>query len=84
VVDPAGCVVQDCGTGDMVQMTRTDQIIEVLVAGGAGYGDPRQRVREAVQRDVRLGLVTPEAAQRDYGLEDQTVCGHVIGPAARG
>jgi 5-oxoprolinase (ATP-hydrolysing)/N-methylhydantoinase A len=82
VVDSAGSVVQDCGTGDMVQMTRTDQIIEVLVAGGAGYGDPRQRARETVRRDVRLGLVTPEAARRDYGLEDEKAARRVVTPAA--
>jgi 5-oxoprolinase (ATP-hydrolysing)/N-methylhydantoinase A len=71
VVDSSGRVLQDCGTGEMVQMTCTDQIVEVLVAGGAGYGDPRERARDAVRRDVLLGLVTAEAARRDYGLEDE-------------
>jgi N-methylhydantoinase B len=34
--------------------------------GGAGFGDPRERSRELVERDVRMGLVSPEAAERDY------------------
>jgi N-methylhydantoinase B len=34
--------------------------------GGAGYGDPRERSSELVERDVRMGLVSPEAATRDY------------------
>jgi N-methylhydantoinase B len=35
--------------------------------GGGGWGDPMQRPREAVARDIRLGFVTPESAQLDYG-----------------
>jgi N-methylhydantoinase B len=33
---------------------------------GGGFGDPATRDPERVMRDVRLGYVTPEAAQRDY------------------
>ena len=36
-------------------------------AGGGGWGDPRQRDRRALEDDIRSGLVTPEAARRDYG-----------------
>lgn len=39
-----------------------------LEAGGGGYGDPRHRDRAAVRADVDQGLVTPEAAAREYGL----------------
>ncbi|MCP4427579.1 MAG: hydantoinase B/oxoprolinase family protein [Chloroflexi bacterium] len=37
-------------------------------AGGGGYGDPRERDREAVLRDVRDGKVSEASAQRDYGV----------------
>jgi N-methylhydantoinase B len=36
--------------------------------GGGGYGDPRQRDPERVLTDVREGLVSAEAAARDYGV----------------
>ncbi len=36
--------------------------------GGGGYGDPREREPERVAADVRRGLVSPEAAARDYGV----------------
>jgi N-methylhydantoinase B len=36
-------------------------------AGGGGWGDPRQRDRRALEDDIRSGLVSPEAARRDYG-----------------
>ena len=35
-------------------------------AGGAGYGDPRERDVEAVERDVRRGYVSIGAAREDY------------------
>jgi N-methylhydantoinase B len=37
-------------------------------AGGAGYGDPRERRPDAVLQDVLDGYVSPEAARDDYGL----------------
>ena len=44
---------------------------DVLVnntGGGGGYGDPFDREPERVQRDVRNGFVTVEAAAREYGV----------------
>jgi N-methylhydantoinase B len=38
--------------------------------GGGGFGDPAERPREAVQRDLACGYITPEAAKRDYGLPE--------------
>jgi len=38
--------------------------------GGAGYGDPRDRDPALVERDVREGRVTPEAAARFYTPRD--------------
>ena len=43
--------------------------IEMLMPGGAGFGDVGERERELVVRDVELGYVSPEGAARDYGVE---------------
>jgi len=40
----------------------------IAMPGGGGLGDPRKRDAGAVAKDVRLGLVSPEAARRDYGV----------------
>jgi N-methylhydantoinase B len=40
-------------------------------AGGGGWGNPRQRPREAIAADVAAGYVSAAAAMRDYGYEDQ-------------
>ena len=44
----------------------------VETAGGGGYGDPSKRNREAVERDVRNGKVSSEAARRIYGASGET------------
>jgi 5-oxoprolinase (ATP-hydrolysing) len=69
VLDPDGNVVHDCGTGELVTLTRTDRIVEVQLAGGAGFGDPRARPAALVERDVAEGIVSRQAAERDYGLQ---------------
>ena len=41
-----------------------------VCAGGAGYGEPLARPAEEVLRDVVLGFVTIEAAEREYARRD--------------
>ncbi|MDE0941265.1 MAG: hydantoinase B/oxoprolinase family protein [Alphaproteobacteria bacterium] len=40
----------------------------IEMPGGGGFGDPFAREPDDVARDVRLGLVSAEAAARDYGV----------------
>ena len=70
VRDLAGTVVQDCGTGELVSINRVDRVVEVQLAGGSGYGDPRQRARRDVDRDVDNGYVTSDAATKAYGGQE--------------
>ena len=44
------------------------QVVHLNPPGGGGFGDPFQRDTELVRRDVVAGYVSPEAAQRDYGV----------------
>ena len=37
--------------------------------GGGGYGDPRDRDRQAIVDDVLDGLISAEDAKRDYGID---------------
>jgi N-methylhydantoinase B len=46
---------------------QSGDILSICAAGGGGFGDPQQRHPEAIQRDLEAGLVSPAAAQRDYG-----------------
>jgi N-methylhydantoinase B len=47
---------------------RRGQRVRLETPGGGGFGDPKTREPARVARDVRLGLVSREAARRDYGV----------------
>jgi N-methylhydantoinase B len=44
-------------------------VVIMDAAGGGGYGDPAQRDRDQLLRDVRDGKVSRESALNDYGVE---------------
>ena len=67
VTDLAGRVLHDCGTGELVTLTTTDQIVDVQLAGGAGFGDPTMRDRQFVADDVADDYVSPDRAATLYG-----------------
>jgi len=55
--DPSGLTL--CKPGDTVSF---------YSAGGGGYGDPRERDPESVERDVAMGYVSAERAREDYAV----------------
>jgi 5-oxoprolinase (ATP-hydrolysing)/N-methylhydantoinase A len=59
---------RDLGTGELVTLKRGDEVVSLHLAGGAGYGDPRQRSFDAIDRDLAQGYVTAEGAARDYAV----------------
>ena len=44
----------------------SSDVVEVIASGGGGFGDPHQRPAEVVARDVREGVVSPDAARDVY------------------
>ncbi|HEY1243330.1 MAG TPA: hydantoinase B/oxoprolinase family protein [Hyphomicrobiaceae bacterium] len=48
-------------------MLRRGDIVRLETSGGGGFGGPRTRARELIERDIRQGYVTPEAAGAVYG-----------------
>lgn len=65
---PDGTLLRDCGAGELVTLTRTDEVAEIVFAGGAGHGDPGARDEAALAADVRDGRVTATAAREAYGI----------------
>lgn len=55
------------------RLLKAGDIIRFERSGGAGFGDPLTRAREAVLDDVRNGYISPEAATQIYGLNDPPV-----------
>ncbi len=58
-------------SGDPYGLTRLrpGDVVILDAAGGGGYGNPAERERDLLIRDVRDGNVSPESAARDYGAE---------------
>ena len=43
-------------------------IISIRTSGGGGWGNTREREREAVQQDIELGKISHQAAEEIYGF----------------
>ncbi|WP_251975900.1 hydantoinase B/oxoprolinase family protein [Salinicola avicenniae] len=63
----AGEAPRSLGKIDMLAVAENDEIA-LYTPGGGGWGHPFDREPEAVLADVRRGLVSRDAARRDYGV----------------
>ena len=54
--------------GTNIQFNVGDRVA-FFTAGGGGYGDPRERDPEMLRNDVTMGVVSADAAARDYGID---------------
>jgi N-methylhydantoinase B len=50
------------------ELADPDVRITLETAGGGGFGPPTEREPSKVLADVRSGLVSPHAAEEDYGV----------------
>jgi N-methylhydantoinase B len=60
------------GTAETVYKAKSHKLqagdlVCMEVGGGGGYGPPSERAPLLLERDLRRGYVTPEAARREYG-----------------
>ncbi|MBN9675469.1 hydantoinase B/oxoprolinase family protein [Salipiger bermudensis] len=67
VVNPGTPDERRMGSKDTAILQPGD-VLEVRSAGGGGRGNPAEREPWRVARDVARGYVSPEAAERDYGV----------------
>ncbi|WP_417433043.1 hydantoinase B/oxoprolinase family protein [Hoeflea sp.] len=57
--------------GDVEFLVQGDTVTHIS-PGGGGYGDPAERTRAQILADIDAGLISRDAARRDYGFEDDT------------
>ncbi|MGB2166629.1 MAG: hydantoinase B/oxoprolinase family protein, partial [Candidatus Puniceispirillales bacterium] len=50
------------------QSVTTGSTVHLAFAGGGGFGNPLERDRALVRRDLRCGYITAQAAMTDYGI----------------
>ena len=49
-----------------------DDVIQVMTATGAGWGDPMLRSLDLVKEDLKNGYITEEQANKYYGMDKRT------------
>ncbi|MEM8811437.1 MAG: hydantoinase B/oxoprolinase family protein [Pseudomonadota bacterium] len=47
--------------------------VTLAFPGGGGLGEPSDRDRDLVKRDLALGYISPDVAKKDYGLTDAEI-----------
>ncbi len=57
-----------CTTKDLVERVPKGTTYHQQAGGGGGYGDPFLRPAHKTAEEVRNGIISPEAAERDYGV----------------
>jgi len=54
---------------DIVEGIPEGTIYTQIAGGGGGYGNPKDRDREAIKQDLRNQVIDKEQALNEYGLD---------------
>lgn len=82
----ATTISQDDGApmrGKGKQFVAHGRRVMLAFPGGAGYGDPKERDRELIKRDLARGYISKETAKSEYGLNDADI-NHVLDAVKKG
>lgn len=69
-------IAQDDGGkmyGKGKQLVTHGRKVMMAFPGGGGYGDPAERPRESVMRDLARGYISAQTAAQDYGLSNADI-----------
>jgi len=55
---------------DLITGVPKGTVYHQVASGGGGYGDPKKRDRKVLAEEVRNGVISKEAAMRDYGYSE--------------
>lgn len=67
IVNRGRATEREIGKIDVVHLDRGDTLT-ILTPGGGGYGDPRERSLDLIERDLHCGLVSEEQAKEVYAV----------------
>ena len=73
IVDETGAEIKNVGVGALLTLNSTQEIAELRLSGGSGYGPAKERSPDALQQDLSNGYITLEGALRDYGFDANSV-----------
>ena len=55
---------------DLITGVPKGTVYHQVASGGGGYGNPKKRDRKLLREEVRNGVISKDAAMRDYGMTD--------------
>ena len=55
---------------DLITGVPKGTVYHQVASGGGGYGEPKKRDRKVLREEVRNGVISKEAAMRDYGMAE--------------
>ena len=55
---------------DLITGVPKGTVYHQVASGGGGYGDPKKRDRKVLSEEIRNGVISKEAAMRDYGMTE--------------
>ena len=55
---------------DLITGVPKGTVYHQVASGGGGYGDPKKRDRKVLAEEIRNGVISKEAAMRDYGMSE--------------
>jgi len=67
-IDPGGPGEREVDALADAEPVVAGEVIRIRTTGGGGWGDPLERPYDEVERDLRWGKVSVQAAQDDYGV----------------
>lgn len=67
VIYSDGRPAERMGRADAIPLVKGD-VVRIISAQGAGFGDPAERSRELVEQDLRNGYITQEQAEKEFGM----------------
>ncbi|MBI3148139.1 MAG: hydantoinase B/oxoprolinase family protein [Betaproteobacteria bacterium] len=62
---------------DLITAVPKGTVYHQVASGGGGYGDPKKRDRRLLAEEVKNGVISREAAMRDYGMSEAELGGTV-------
>ncbi len=60
---------------DLITGVPKGTVYHQVASGGGGYGDPKKRDRKVLAEEIRNGVISKEAAMRDYGMTEAELKG---------
>ncbi|MFB3162369.1 hydantoinase B/oxoprolinase family protein [Neobacillus sp. 179-J 1A1 HS] len=59
--------VEELPSKSRVRLKHSERLV-IETSGGGGWGDPKKRKSSEIVKDVRDGLISPERANKEYGV----------------